>query len=128
MRRTRLLAVGLLTAAVVVTVIEAKPAGANKEAALTVTSGKTVAAAYPRLVGNYVGNQQNVATPVPTDCDNPTPYCAWVPVTIEVPRNVGPADTVLVTLAISWDDPTGANDLDTYLYDDQQQKAGQYKT
>ncbi|HEX4904863.1 MAG TPA: hypothetical protein VFU93_05400 [Acidimicrobiales bacterium] len=48
------------------------------------------------------------------------PSCIVVPVNIEVPDDLAPADDFYAIFTMAFDAPSGAEDLDTFLYDDGQ--------
>ena len=55
----------------------------------------------------------------PEDCAL-MPSCMVVPVDIEVPQDLAPADDFYAIITMAFDAPSGAEDLDTFLYDDGQ--------
>ena len=55
----------------------------------------------------------------PEDCKI-MPSCLLVPIDIEVPEDLAPADDFYAIITMAFDAPTGAEDLDTFLYDDGQ--------
>lgn len=70
------------------------------------------------LVGNLPSS--GIANPLPGACADPATFCDHVPLEVIVPSDVSDNDELLVQMSISWDDPSGTNDLDTWVYDDQQ--------
>ena len=55
----------------------------------------------------------------PSDCAL-LPSCVVVPIDIEVPDDLAPADDFYAIITMAFDANTGAEDLDTFLYDDGQ--------
>lgn len=55
----------------------------------------------------------------PADCAL-MPSCMLVPIDIEVPDDLAPADDFYAIITMTFDAPSGAEDLDTFLYDDGQ--------
>lgn len=117
-------------AAALVPWIGSTPAGAATRATLTVSeTTPVVAGTYGPIPGFWAPSREAVSW-TPGGCVTPdtTPphgegpaaaVCDTVPIMV-VPPNV-PAETPwLIEIELSWPNPTGTNDLDMTLYDDQQ--------
>lgn len=101
--------------------VAAAPAQAQLRTGIKVVEGQVVEKEYPPIPGSYP-----VAPTVnwtPGGCNNAAVgnVCDTVPIEIVVPK-LGPVDDFFVTIAVSWPDPTGENDIDIYLWDDEQVK------
>lgn len=101
--------------------LAASPATAQLQPGMRIVEGPAVERDYPPIPGNYP-----VAPTVnwtPGGCNDSAigNVCDTVPLEIVVP-DLGPVDDFYVTIEVSWDNPTGENDLDIYLWDDQQTK------
>lgn len=125
-----------LRLAAVVVVVGAFVAGFSNPASgfttktVTITKETPVTVKLGPIAGNYPGG--TAAVPTPSGCgnaDNTAPFqatCDRVPLKIVTPSDLGPTDDFLVTISVSWDpadevdEGTGVNDLDVYLYDNQQ--------
>lgn len=103
------------------------PAGAQPRQGLKVVDGTAAERSYPPIPGNYP-----VAPTVnwtPGGCNDSAigNVCDTIPLEIVIP-DLGPVDDFYVTIQVSWDDPEGLNDLDIYLWDDEQLRKSQGST
>ena len=58
---------------------------------------------------------------LPDECVTPVGFCDAIPVRAVVPESFNPLhDEAFVTLEVSWDDPTGVDDIDIYLWSDEE--------
>jgi hypothetical protein len=89
--------------------------------AFTVAANKTTEVDEPPIPGNDPASSQGadvVGSPTPDQCSL-SPSCMTVPFKVEVPpRN--PGDDFVVYLSFTWDQPTGVEDIDFWIYDDGQ--------
>ncbi|MEA3055504.1 MAG: hypothetical protein QOD30_936 [Actinomycetota bacterium] len=89
--------------------------------AFTIKANTTTEVDEPPIPGNDPASSQGsavVGSPTPDQCAL-SPSCMTVPVKIEVPpRNAG--DDFVVYLAFTWEQPSGLEDIDFWIYDDGQ--------
>jgi hypothetical protein len=130
-RATRAVVAAALAAgaAVVLSTAGAPVAGALTRDPLVISADGEASATYPGIPGNNPSSQ--AADPTPHDCGDVqnasqfTVACDVVPLKILVP-NVSEADDFVVEIELTWepadeiDGVGGVNDLDMYLYDNQQ--------
>ncbi|HUQ40477.1 MAG TPA: hypothetical protein VM030_10010 [Acidimicrobiales bacterium] len=118
----RPLRLAALVALLGVVLAPAPPSQATKREPMKITEGKTVEATFPALVGSVPQSEEQVR-PNPSDCATYT-WCDTVPLDIVPPPGLKDEDDFFVEVKISWDNPSGQNDIDTFAYDDQQTKGG----
>jgi len=112
-----------------VAVLPAPGAGALVRDQLVVSADGEASATYPGIPGNNPSSQ--AADPTPHDCGDVTEAsqftvaCDVVPLKVIVP-NVSDADDFVLEIELTWEPKDevegvgGVNDLDMYLYDNQQ--------
>ena len=121
--------VALATVSSLAFVVSAPGAGALTRETLVVSADGESAATYSGIPGNNPSSQ--AADPTPADCGDATDAsqftvaCDVVPLKVLVP-NVGEADDFIIEINLTWEpadqiqDIGAVNDLDMYLYDNQQ--------
>lgn len=58
---------------------------------------------------------------LPDECVTPVGFCDAIPVKAVLPASFDPAyDYAFVTLEVTWDDPAGVDDIDLYLWNDEE--------
>lgn len=103
------------------------PAGAVTREGFTVAKGAPANKTYPAMTTSSpvartsAGASANVITV--SNCKTVT-FCDDVPFEVVVPAGTTESDEFGVTIELSWDDPTGTNDVDMYAWDDGQIKGG----
>lgn len=116
---TRRILVGLV-GLLAVSAASAAPAGATLRPGIKIVEGTKTTATHPPIPGNYP-----VAPTVnwtPAGCNaTAAAVCDTIPIEILTPQ-LGPADDFYVSIEVKWNDPQGVNDIDLYMWDDQQIK------
>lgn len=122
-------AMSLVAASTAALAVTAPGAVALARETLVVSADGEASATYPGIPGNNPSSQ--AVDPTPADCGDPTNAsqftvaCDVVPLKILVP-NVSDADDFIVEIDVTWEpadqvqDVGAVNDLDIYLYDNQQ--------
>jgi hypothetical protein len=139
-RSLRALGAVLLIASALALVADAQPASALTKKRITIDGAhKVFDGDYPPIPASFEESTTAV-TPTPTGCgnpdgtpdsENPPPFgamCDTIPLRINPPTDIGPADDYVVTIVVSWDDnagePVGAGgtvaDLDLHFFDNGQ--------
>lgn len=104
------------------------PASARSQQLVRITEGVTIERSYGPIPGNFpTAPTLNWTPPGCADGATGSATCDLIPLDIVVPK-LGPVDDFFVTLEISWDDPAHANDIDIYLWDNEQVKRSQGST
>ena len=97
-------------------------AGAFMREGIAVSREQGAEKSYPPIAGNY---QAVAANFTPSGCGDETntapfqTFCDRIPLKIAVPE-LDAADEFFVTIELSWDNPSGQNDLDMWVWDDTQ--------
>lgn len=87
----------------------------------TIPALKTIEVDEPIIPGNDPASSQGAAvvgSPTPDQCAL-SPACMTVPFNVEVPKKKA-GDDFVVYLTFSWEQPTGAEDIDFWIFDDGQ--------
>jgi hypothetical protein len=114
LRRARVALVVTLFVAMVAMFLPS--AGAVTGDEVTVPARQTVEVDEPAIPGNDPASATAEEPPDPSTCPA-LPACMLVPLHIEVPER-NPADDFVVYLDFTWDQPTGQEDIDFWVYDD----------
>lgn len=108
------------------------PARAVMQPGITVSLGTTSETDYGPIVANFPAGAVVVPTPSGCGVSNPDPIegdgpvapfeasCDTIPLHIVEPTGLGDQDDYFVTVEVAWDNPTGQDDLDAYVWDNQQ--------
>lgn len=98
------------------------PAHATERGPMTVESGKVATETFPALVGAAPTSEEDIR-PLPGDCKTYV-WCDTVVLDTVTPEGLSEDDDWTLLVEVSWDDPSGSNDIDIFLYDDGQKKGG----